>query len=121
MDGYTTLKSRYDIASPEYTGLLNQVDLVQNQSLFQVGIDNPGVPHPLPNDKFARWAIGPRNLYLNFSDPTVLNLENKKWKDDYVVIPKEFPEGSWIYLIIYGNSSAPTPGLRRIIPAAHPV
>lgn len=124
MDGCTSLKSWYDIASPpclEHASLLNKTDLVQDQDLFQVGIDRPGVPHPLPNDSFARWAIGPRNLYLNFSDPTLLNLENKKWEDDYVVIPKEFPEGSWIYLIIYGNSTAPTPGLRRIIPAAHPV
>ena len=70
---------------------------------------------------FVRWAIGPKALYLNFSDPTILNLENKEWDPDYVVIPKNIPEGEWIYMIIFGNTTSIPSNARATIPAAHPV
>lgn len=103
--------------------LLSNVDPVHDEDLFQVGVDEPGPGQgqPLPNDSFARWAIGPRNLYINFSDPTILNLEDRQWDPDYVVIPKDYPEGSWIYLIIYGNASGVPARARGTIPTAHPV
>ncbi|KAL8731715.1 MAG: hypothetical protein Q9181_004204 [Wetmoreana brouardii] len=98
-------------------------DHVLNQDLFDVGIDGPtaGQGHPLPNDSFVRWAIGPRNLYVNFSEPTVLNLHKKQWNPDYVVIPKDYPDGGWVYLIIYGNVTGVPSRARRTIPAAHPL
>lgn len=91
--------------------------------MFEVGIDpyEEGQGQPLPNDAFIRWAIAPRAMYLNFSDPTVLNLRNREWNPDYAVIPKDYPADAWIYLVIYTNStSIPTSG-RLTIPAAHPV
>lgn len=98
-------------------------ELVGNDTLFEVGVDPP-IPNqgkPLPNDSFVRWAIGPKNMYLNFSDPTVLNLRNTQWNPDYVVIPKDYPEDSWIYMVIYTNlTSVPSFG-RATVPAAHPV
>ena len=96
---------------------------VPNVDRFDVGRDTPkpGEGEPLPNDLFVRWAIGPKFLYLNFSDPTVLNLKNKEWDPDYVVIPKNVSEGSWIYLLIFGNSTGLPPSERQAIPAAHPV
>ena len=96
---------------------------VPNVDQFAVGRDAP-LPNegePLPNDTFLRWAIGPKNLYLNFSDPTILNLKNKQWDPDYVVIPKNFAEGSWIYLLIFGTALGLPPSQRQFIPAAHPV
>ncbi|KAL8704103.1 MAG: hypothetical protein Q9201_002737 [Fulgogasparrea decipioides] len=96
-------------------------DHVLHQDLFDVGIDKPVPGHPLPNDSFFRWAIGPRNLYVNFSEPTVLNLHNEQWNPNYVVIPKDYPEGGWVYLIIYGNATGVPPRARRFRPAAHPV
>ena len=102
----------------------NYIDLtVPNEERFAVGTDTPapGQGKPLPNDPFVRWAIGPKNLYLNFSDPTILNLDKKQWNPDYVVIPKPFPEDSWIYLLIWGAAAGVPPSQRRTIPAAHPV
>ena len=98
-------------------------DLIANDTLFEVGLDPPvpGQGHPLPNDAFARWAIGPKSMFLKFSDPTVLNLGNKQFDPNYVVIPKDYPAGSWIYMVIYTNSSAIPKNARRIVPAAHPV
>ena len=101
-------------------------DLEQkNVDLFEVGRDKPlaGEGEPLPTDTFVRWAIGPEPLYLNFSEPTILNLQNKEWKDDYVVIPKPATNGSWIYLLIIGNATGlpPNPNPRQFIAAAHPV
>ncbi|KAI4200170.1 MAG: hypothetical protein LQ350_004131 [Teloschistes chrysophthalmus] len=101
------------------------LDLDRNQDLFEVGLDapGPGQGHPLPNDQFRRWAIGPRPLYLNFSDPTILNLQNTNYKADYVVIPQDVPEGGWIYMIIYGNATgtgAPV-GSRLLASVAHPL
>ncbi|KAI4091883.1 MAG: hypothetical protein LQ344_003840 [Seirophora lacunosa] len=94
-----------------------------NDTLFEVGLDPyvEGQGHPLPNDAFVRWAIAPKAMYLNFSDPTVLNLRNTKWNPDYAVIPKDYPEDSWIYMVIYTNrTSIPSSG-RQTVPAAHPL
>ncbi|KAI4183414.1 MAG: hypothetical protein LQ348_004687 [Seirophora lacunosa] len=94
-----------------------------NDTLFEVGLDPyvEGQGHPLPNDAFVRWAIAPKAMYLNFSDPTVLNLRNTKWNPDYAVIPKDYPEDSWIYMVIYTNrTSIPSSG-RQTVPAAHPI
>ncbi|KAL8637645.1 MAG: hypothetical protein Q9228_005105 [Teloschistes exilis] len=92
---------------------------------FQVGLDAPapGQGHPLPNDPFRRWAIGPHPLYLNFSDPTILNLTATNYTADYVVIPQAVPKGAWIYMIIYGNATgtgAPV-GSRLQASVAHPL
>ncbi|KAL9582234.1 MAG: hypothetical protein Q9212_003409 [Teloschistes hypoglaucus] len=108
-------------ASPTY----KTTDLDRNQDLFEVGLDAsaPGQGHPLPNDEFRRWAIGPRPLYLNLSDPTILDLQDTNYKADYVVIPQDVPEGGWIYMIIYGNATgtgAPV-GNRLLASVAHPV
>lgn len=98
-------------------------DLVANDTLFHVGVDTPlsGQGRPLPNDSFARWAIGPKPMYLNFSDPTLLNLKNTKWNPDYAVIPKDYPKDSWIYMVIYTNASSVPPSARQTVPGAHPV
>lgn len=108
----------YLLDADSYTDLT-----VPNEERFAVGTDTPGKGEgkPLPSDPFVRWAIGPKNLYLNFSDPTILNLDNKQWNPDYVVIPKPFPEDSWIYLLIWGAAAGVPPSARRTIPAAHPV
>lgn len=91
------------------------------QEQLHVGLQSPvpgqGQGHPRPNDKFNHWAIGERPLWLNFSNPTILNLNNKTFNPDYVVVPENYPEGSWVYLIVTENFTNP---LRRPI-AAHPV
>lgn len=96
-----------------------------NQDRFAVGLDRPapGQGHPLPTDPFARWAIGPKPLFLNLSDPTILELQKTQYDADYVVIPEDVLDGSWVYMIIYGNatgSGAPI-GNRLLAAVAHPV
>ncbi|KAL8662030.1 MAG: hypothetical protein Q9202_005084 [Teloschistes flavicans] len=96
-----------------------------NQDLFAVGLDRPapGQGHPLPTDPFARWAIGPKPLFLNLSDPTILELQKTQYNADYVVIPEDVLDGSWVYMIIYGNatgSGAPI-GNRLLAAVAHPL
>jgi len=93
------------------------------KDLFEVGIQNtttfPG--HPLPTDHFARWAIGKQPLYINFSDPTILNLDNTTFSSEYVVIPQDVPQDAWVYLIITSTDvDAPNPD-RQFVPAAHPI
>lgn len=87
---------------------------------FYVGMQypNPGHHHPLAHDNFSLWAIGDNPLWLDYSNPTILYLDNKTFNPDYVVIPEDCPEGSWIYLVI--KSSFPKSN-RTQIPAAHPV
>lgn len=66
--------------------------------------------------------MGKVPMWLNFSDPTVLNLDKKSFPDEKVVIPKNYPDGSWVYLVI---TSFPPEVLgdkdRVFVAAAHPV
>ncbi|MCJ1267361.1 hypothetical protein MMC22_007246 [Lobaria immixta] len=88
---------------------------------FGVGLDipSPGQGRPLPTDRFAHWAIGDRPLWLNFNDPTILNLDNKTFNPDYVVIPEDYPAG-WVYLLVTAIPLAQEPE-RIPIGAAHPI
>ncbi|MCJ1242266.1 hypothetical protein MMC14_010273 [Varicellaria rhodocarpa] len=96
----------------------------ENQNLFKVGLESPDQDkgRPLPNNTFAHWAIGSDPLWLDFSNPTIINLNNTQWKDDLVVIPKDYPEDSWIYIVITSNNTNIPDKLkeRRFVGAAHP-
>ena len=98
-------------------------DVIQRKP-FEIGLEVPEFPNgrPKPSDLFYRWSMGREPMWLNFSDPTVLNLNNHDWPAQKVVIPKDYPEGSWVYLII---TSAPPAVLedkdRVFVAAAHPV
>lgn len=109
---------------PWTVSFIGDNDDVLAKKPFEVGLEKPKFPngHPKPNDLFARWAIGAEPMFLNFSDPTILNLKNKVWAPEKVVIPKDYPVGSWVYLIITG-AKAPASGDpdRFFIPAAHPI
>lgn len=84
-----------------------------------------------PWGKISRWQMGQHPLWLNFSDPTILNLHTKatdsNWpsKPDLAVVTESNANtaDSWIYLMITATKF-PFSGERRIdrfIPAAHPV
>ena len=94
---------------------------------FEVGIDQPLPPNgrPLESDLFFRWSMGRKPMFLNFSDPTINNLHKdpNQFPAEKVVIPKDFPEGHWIYLVITGNVTKGEEQSinRRFVPAAHPV
>lgn len=98
-----------------------------NRLPFEVGIDQPLPPNgrPLESDLFFRWSMGQKPMFLNFSDPTINNLHKdpRQFPAEKVVIPKDYPEGHWIYLVITGNVTKGEEKSvnRSFVPAAHPV
>lgn len=99
-------------------------DDVLQRKPFEIGLEVPTFPNgrPQPGDLFYRWSMGKDPMWLNFSDPTVLNLDKKTFPAEKVVIPKDYPEGSWVYMVI---TSFPPEVLedkdRVFVAAAHPV
>ena len=96
-----------------------------NEHPFEVGLEEPSAPdgRPFPCDKFFRWSMGKEPMYLNFSDPTILNLagDPKSFPNRKVVV--DYPQDSWVYMIITGMASGKTESDvdRKFVPAAHPV
>lgn len=109
--------------------MANSSDFVEEYNTFEVGF-SPYTDRP-PWGNISRWQMGQHPLWLNFSDPTILNLHKKasesNWpsKPDLAVVTESnanTPE-SWIYLMITATKF-PFSGERRInrfVPAAHPV
>ncbi|KAI9699786.1 MAG: hypothetical protein M1836_002821 [Candelina mexicana] len=93
------------------------------KDFFEVGLVSPshGHGHPLPNDTFGRWAISDKPMWLNFSDPTILNLEKLHWNPELALISDDSPEGSWIWLVITGNMTTSLIGGKQFAPVAHPL
>ncbi|MCJ1470910.1 hypothetical protein MMC07_009558 [Pseudocyphellaria aurata] len=85
------------------------------------GIGTEFTKRPLPTDNFSHWAIGKDPLFLNFSNPTILSLDNTTFNPEYVVIPEDYNETDWVYLLIDGLAQAVDKGRRQDIPAAHPI
>lgn len=102
---------------------------------FEVGIDEPKPPEgrPLQSDHFLRWSMGKKPMFLNFSDPTINNLRKNasQFSPEKVVIPEDYPDGEWVYMIITGNMTSKynqttseynnTAFARKFTPSAHPV
>ncbi|KAL1636233.1 hypothetical protein SLS56_001212 [Neofusicoccum ribis] len=72
-----------------------------------------------PFHKAFRWDLTDTPLWLDFSNPTILNLENTTWNPEYAVIDYNYDRG-YVYLVITAN-------LERLgenkteIPAGHPI
>lgn len=98
-----------------------------NRVPFEVGIDEPLPPdgRPLESDLFYRWSMGRKPMFLNFSDPTINNLHKNasQFPAEKVVIPKDYPKGHWIYMVITGNVTKGEEQeiSRKFVPSSHPV
>ena len=55
---------------------------------------------------------------LNFSDPTILNLHNKTFNNQYAVVSEDYNYG-FVYLIITAQNT--TNDNKTLVPAAHPI
>lgn len=77
---------------------------------------------PGASDDFWWWALGDNPLWLDFSEPTLLNLDTAVWNQDRVVVSKNGTDDTWVYLVVTGppNSSV-LHGGRSFFPVAHPV
>lgn len=100
----------------------NEKNEIPDKRTFRTGTQiQEGVPTSI--DKFAKWAIGSEPMYLNFSNPTILELNKtaNSWASTRVVIPENAPENTWVYLAIISDEVHRLVGPRLVVPAAHPV
>ncbi|KAK3367446.1 multicopper oxidase-domain-containing protein [Lasiosphaeria ovina] len=96
---------------------------------FHVGMTPDVTNRPEHGDNFNWWVMGDNPMWLNFSDPTILNLQNTTWNYDYVVVTQNGTDETWVYLVITGPDKLPPPGAcpdnkceaRRFVPVAHPM
>jgi hypothetical protein len=113
----------YDKLSPVFEWTVGCPANNVTNDTFDVGLTGPSHEQPLLYGLFRRWAIGSKPLWLDFSHPTILNLDTPpgKWSDNLVVIPEDFDKDSWVYLLIIGNKPGPADPTRTFVSAAHPV
>ncbi|KAJ3524320.1 hypothetical protein NM208_g12103 [Fusarium decemcellulare] len=110
----------YAKLEPVYEWNVEPVSL--NSTAQRLGLGKESrLDRPALGDNFTWWSFGDDPLWLNFSDPTILNLDNKTWSKDYVVIHDNNKDG-WVYLVITAPAS-PQVGLpgRSFFPVAHPL
>lgn len=88
---------------------------------YEAGLTIPTEANPAPHGNFSRWAIGEHPLWLNFSNPTILNLNNTDWDPELVVIPQNLKDDSWIYLLITATDIPVPTRDRNFVAAAHPI
>ncbi|KAK8193583.1 multicopper like protein [Phyllosticta capitalensis] len=67
-----------------------------------------------------RWELTNVPLWIDFDNPTILNVENKTWNPTYNVIDYDFNSG-FVYLIITADVSGLVNADKREIPAGHPI
>ncbi|KAF4335748.1 laccase 2 [Fusarium beomiforme] len=76
---------------------------------------------PQLGNNFSWWAFGEQPLWLNFSEPTIMLLDEKKeWPGDYVIIPAENRD-RWVYLVITAPKTNELGNNRTFISLAHPL
>lgn len=99
--------------------------LIAIVATFEVGLQPVhGKPYHPNYDRFL-WNVDQMPLWMNFGDPTILNLytPNDSWSKHLDVITEDPHAGEWIYLVI----SAPTELIkgadknRHFVHAAHPI
>ena len=64
----------------KWTVTAPQNDIIENA--HTVGLERDVESHGA-----FRWQIAPMSMWLNYSNPTILNLDNSTWNPEYAVIP----------------------------------
>ncbi|KAL1985427.1 hypothetical protein VTN96DRAFT_7870 [Rasamsonia emersonii] len=84
------------------------------------------VGQQIGRDGVLRWTIGEKPMFLNFSDPTLLSLDNKTFDPEYDVYKYDY-DNKWVYIVVTGNGELlpPVPGLdnstRKFFNVSHPI
>lgn len=96
---------------------LAQIQGSINNYTFEAGI-NFSASNPL-NHGYVRWDLLDNPLYLNYSDPTILHVDNPNFNfgPDYCIVPYDYSAG-YVWLIITGHNITDD---KTKIPAAHPI
>ena len=116
----------YDKLKPVVPWKVGRPSNEQETSTFQVGLDTAPYdgPNPPPAGEFSHWVLGKQPLWLNFSNPTILDVNKQKqnWPPAYVVVPEPVNNNTWVYLLITatGFPFGSTPD-RNFLPVNHPV
>ena len=63
-----------------------------------------GLIQELDHGNFTRWEIGGEPMWLDWGNPTIINLENRTWNPEYDVIVEDHASWQWVYFIIQGSS-----------------
>ncbi|KAM0554812.1 hypothetical protein ACHAPJ_006545 [Fusarium lateritium] len=113
----------YDLLKPVFKWKVDEVQINYTDSKFKIGLQ-PHRDRPEPDDTFSWWAFGKNPLWLNFSDPTILNLNNNTWQPNYAVdlVVDDDKRDEWVYIVI---TAPPADELiqpdRKFLPVAHPL
>lgn len=103
----------YESLKPIVEWLVQHPENNVTENTYEAGIDLD------KTHGYQRWDLTDTPLWLNFSNPTILNLKNTTWNPEYCVIPYDYKHG-WVYLVITGDLTRLEKTKRRI-PAAHPI
>uniref|UniRef100_A0A0C4DHY1 Lcc2 n=1 Tax=Fusarium oxysporum (strain Fo5176) TaxID=660025 RepID=A0A0C4DHY1_FUSOF len=113
----------YDRLSPVYEWNVDPVKINYTKSQFDIGLAK-FAHRPELMDNFTWWAFGENPLWLNFSNPTILNLKNTTWNPDYAVdlVVPDSKKDKWVYIAITAPPAPiQTKPNRAFAPVAHPI
>ncbi|KAI0893813.1 multicopper oxidase-domain-containing protein [Annulohypoxylon nitens] len=93
---------------------------------FDIGLQS-SAGRPASGDNFAFWSFGANPLWLNFSNPTIMNLDNTTWNPDYVIVSDNTTDNDpndperWVYIVITAPPPSSLDGNKIFVSAAHPL
>ncbi|KAI1206116.1 multicopper oxidase-domain-containing protein [Annulohypoxylon truncatum] len=121
-ENYERLEPIYKWNIPE----VNLTALDAEQPPYDIGLQNEP-DRPAPADNFLFWSFGKNPLWLNFSNPTILNLNNASFDPDYVIVYDNTTENDpnnpsrWVYMVITAPDTSQVDSKKTFVPAAHPL
>ena len=106
---------KWNVKSP------SNVNELEKNTTYDVGFQ-PINGYPYHPDYDRRlWAIGNLPLWLDFGEPTILNLNSKSWHKYLDVVTHNPTKDEWIYLIITGGDVGKQDPAKEFFAVAHPI
>ncbi|OXV08506.1 hypothetical protein Egran_03731 [Elaphomyces granulatus] len=104
-----------------FRGATDEEILDLSDSEFNVSLHNIGGAPYVPSAYIQRWDIHLAPFRINFSEPTVLNLDQETHPKYLSVVTANVDKEEWIWLVISAPAGVPPDGARFFVPAAHPM
>ncbi|KAN0078973.1 Multicopper oxidase domain containing protein [Elaphomyces granulatus] len=102
-------------------GATDEEILDLSHSEFNVSLHNIGGAPYVPSAYIQRWDIHLAPFRIDFSEPTVLNLDQEDHPKYLSVVTANADKEDWIWLVISAPAGVPPDGARLFVPAAHPM